>query len=144
MRIHKVYLFLAIVAILFTIVWVSSCRHDSILPSNMRTICFEQEVLPIFKNNCAMAGCHDGMGESHSAYNNYVDISQGVSPGNPNGSSIYQAVIKNWGENKMPPDRPLSPDNRMIIRIWIEQGARQTICGDTSIARLGKDLLPPS
>ena len=32
----------------------------------------------------------------------------------------------------MPPDNPISLENRTIIRLWIEQGAKQTICSDTT------------
>jgi hypothetical protein len=33
---------------------------------------------------------------------------------------------------KMPPDEPLSKDNRTIIRLWIEQGAPATDCPPAS------------
>ncbi len=130
MKIDKFYLFLACVVIISVLLWVSSCRHDALIPSNIPEICFEKEVLPIFLNNCSMAGCHDGQGESR-AYNNYIDISHGVAAGNPNGSRLYQSIIGKSGEGRMPPDKPLSLENRMIIRLWIEQGAGLTICPDT-------------
>jgi hypothetical protein len=133
MKIDKVCVFISIAVISFAFLWVSSCRHDPLIPSNIPAICFEKEVLPIFQNNCAMAGCHDGTGESGSAYNNYVDISHGVVAGDPNGSRLYQAIIARWGENRMPPNKPLSLENRMIIRLWIEQGANLTLCPDTTI-----------
>jgi hypothetical protein len=132
MKIDKVYMFLSIIVIFSALLWVSSCRHDALLSSNIREICFEKEVLPIFQNNCAMAGCHDGRGESREAYNNYVDINHGVVAGNPNGSRLYQAIITKWGEGRMPPGNPLSLENRTIIRLWIEQGANLTICPDSS------------
>jgi cytochrome c5 len=131
MKIDKVYVFLMIVGAFVVFLWISSCRHDAIFPSNLRDVCFESEVLPIFLNSCATAGCHDGSGEAES-YNNYVDISHAVISGNPNGSRIYKSIIKKSGENRMPPDKPLSLDNRMIIRIWIEQGAKLTLCSDTT------------
>jgi hypothetical protein len=130
MKLGKISLFLMTVVVLMAFLWISSCRHDAIFPSNLREICFESEVLPIFLNNCAIAGCHDGTGEAGS-YNNYVDISHGVSAGNPNGSNIYQVIIRKTGENKMPPDKPLSLENRTIVRIWIEQGAKLTLCSET-------------
>jgi hypothetical protein len=131
MKSYKVHLFLTIIMISSALLWISSCRHDALLPSNIPEICFEKEVLPIFQNNCSMAGCHDGQGESGSAYNNYMDISHGVIAGNPNGSRLYDAIIRKSGEGKMPPDKPLSLENRTIIRLWIEQGAMLTVCPDT-------------
>jgi hypothetical protein len=150
-KIDKVYLSLTFVVIFAALSWVSSCRHDPLLPSNIPEICFEKEVLPIFQNNCSMAGCHDGNGESRSSYNNYVDISHGVVAGNPNSSRLYQAIIGKSGEGRMPPDKPLSLENRMIIRLWIEQGANLTVCPDSSSqpqtnvnlrACFSRDILP--
>ncbi|MBG0857912.1 MAG: hypothetical protein IQL11_00305, partial [Bacteroidales bacterium] len=55
------------------------------------------------------------------------------------------------GENKMPPDQPLSLENRIIIRLWIEQGAMLTTCPDTTgqssgyvnpYACFSRDILP--
>jgi hypothetical protein len=132
MKIDKVYFFLAAVSIVSTYFWVSSCQHDPNLSGNFPEICFEKEVLPIFQNNCSMAGCHDGLGESGSSYNNYIDISHGVVAGNPRASRLYQAIIAKSGEGRMPPGNPLSLQNRTIIRLWIEQGARLTVCPDSS------------
>jgi hypothetical protein len=131
MKFDKVYLFLTIVVILTVLSWVSSCRHDPLIPNDIPEICFEKEVLPIFLNNCDMAGCHDGLGESRS-YSSYSDIIRGVAAGNPNGSRIYQAIIGKSGEGRMPPGKPLSLESRIIIRLWIEQGATQTICPDST------------
>jgi cytochrome c5 len=46
---------------------------------------------------------------------------------------LYQAIITKWGEGRMPPDNPLSLENRMIIRLWIEQGANLTLCPDSIV-----------
>jgi hypothetical protein len=62
---------------------------------------------------------------------NYTDISNNVVAGNPDGSRLYQAIISKWG-NLMPPKKPLSESDRTKIRIWIEQGAVNTICSDTT------------
>jgi hypothetical protein len=133
MKIDKGYLFPVSVVIFSVILWLSSCRHDTLISSDIPEICFEKEVLPIFQNNCGMAGCHDGGGrESRSSFNNYADISNGVVAGNPKGSRLYQAIIGKSGEGRMPPDSPLSLESRTIIRLWIEQGAKQTVCSDSS------------
>jgi len=110
---------------------ITSCTHNAIL-DDIPELCFERDVLPIFKNSCAISGCHDGTGESDLILNNYVPISHAVEPGNPHSSSIYKVIIATSGENKMPPDQPLSLENRTIIRLWISQGAFLTVCQDTA------------
>jgi hypothetical protein len=127
----KYYLSFFLVIIFSSLLWVSSCRHESLVLSTFKQICFEKEVLPIFLNNCSLAGCHDGKGETELILNDYVSISHSVVPGNPGVSRSYQAVIRRFGENRMPPDRPISLENRIIIRLWIEQGAKLTICPDS-------------
>ncbi|MCX6254433.1 MAG: hypothetical protein NTV31_08155 [Bacteroidia bacterium] len=130
MKSDKIYLSLALILIIITLSWITSCTHQANIV-DIPEICFDRDVLPIFTNSCAISGCHDGGGESHLALDNYVDISHSVVPGNPNSSRIYQAITATWGENKMPPNRPLSLENRTIIRLWIEQGAGLTLCDTT-------------
>jgi hypothetical protein len=127
----KIYLSLSLL-ILFTVFsWFTSCKHTADI-ANLPEICFTGDILPIFINNCAISGCHDGTGrESRLALNNYSDISRDVTPGNPDASRIYQTIIAKWG-NRMPPGQPLSLENRTKIRVWIEQGAALTTCTDTT------------
>jgi hypothetical protein len=126
MKPDKITLFLASLVILTTISWITSCTHDADL-SNMPEICFKRDVQLVIGNNCAIASCHDGTGEA-MPLTDYTQISREVVAGNPNGSPLYQAITATWGENKMPPDQPLSQDNRTIIRVWIEQGAQEVKC----------------
>jgi mono/diheme cytochrome c family protein len=148
MKPDKVSLFLTMIIILVAVSWISSCTHVADI-ANFPQICFEGEVLPIFTNNCAMTGCHDGRGETRMTLNNYAEISRGVVAGNPNGSRFYTAIIAKGGENMMPPRQPLSLENRTIIRLWIEQGAQETTCGGTGgnnpvvqHACFARDVLP--
>jgi hypothetical protein len=134
MKPDKTCLFLALLIIISTASWITSCTHKADL-TGLPDVCFERDILPIFINNCAITGCHDGKGrESGRALNNFNDIVSTVVPGNPGSSRSYQAIISKWGENKMPPSQPVSLDNRVMIRIWIEQGARQTVCVITKAA----------
>lgn len=127
MKLDRIYLVLGSI-IFFTIIsWVTSCTHLNDL-TDLPEVCFEGDILPIFANSCAISGCHDGQGESDLRFNNYLDISHAVVPGDPYSSKAYKAIIATFGENKMPPDQPLSLDNRTLIRIWIEQGAKLTTC----------------
>jgi mono/diheme cytochrome c family protein len=133
MKINKVYNLMAIGCIVFTYTELLSCRHNDLFPENIPDICFEREVLPIFQNSCGITGCHDnGNRESHYDLTNFIGISHSVVAGQPYKSPSYNAIIATTGENKMPPDKPLTIENRMIIRLWIEQGARLTSCPDTT------------
>lgn len=122
----KIKLILASMIILATIPWITSCTHKADI-SGFPDVCFDTEILPIFTNSCAISGCHDVGGE-RIPLNNYTNISRAVVPGDPEASDVYKAITSSWGEKKMPPDQPLSIDNRTIIRLWIEQGAVEVKC----------------
>ncbi len=109
---------------------IISCRHESTDLSSFQEICFETEVLPIFKTNCAISGCHDGSGESFRLQD-YSGIMQGITPYKPRESSIYKAITAEW-LNLMPPDNPLSQEQRTTIRLWIEQGALNSTCSSST------------
>lgn len=107
---------------------VFSCKHDKADISTFKDVCFETEVLPIFQNNCAMSGCHGaGGGEAGFVLDNYQGIKDGISAGDPLNSKLYKTITNEW-INMMPPDNPLSKDQRTTIRLWIEQGALETNC----------------
>jgi len=128
MKPDKIYLSLVLLLILTTVSWISSCTHEAKI-ADIPEICFEADILPIFLNNCALSNCHDGgQGESDLVLNNYQDISDEIVAGDPYESEIYEAITATTGEKKMPPDQPLSLDNRTLIRVWIEQGAKLTLC----------------
>ena len=126
MKPDKICVTLFLLIILTSFTWITSCTHTFDI-TGMPEICFDRDVLPIFKNSCAITGCHDGRGESDLVLTNYADISRSVVPGNPGASRTYKTITATYG-NKMPPDQPLSLENRTIIRFWIEQGAHPTTC----------------
>jgi hypothetical protein len=131
MKVNKTYLLPGLIFFFVISFWFSSCRHNADL-YNLPEVCFEKDVLPIFQNNCAISGCHNGSGESGLVLNNYVSISHTVVPGKPYSSQAYKTIISTSGDKRMPPSGPLTLENRTIIRVWIEQGARLTTCSDTS------------
>jgi hypothetical protein len=130
MKIDKTHLPPGLILFLLILPWILSCTHTANI-DNIPVICFEKEVLPVFQNNCAISGCHDGSREGR-AFNSYANISDGVTPGKPFSSNLYKAIIGRGGENRMPPSTPLSLENRTIVRLWIEQGANLTTCNDTT------------
>jgi hypothetical protein len=101
---------------------VSSCRHNDDLTLVTDTICFDNDILPIFQTSCASTGCHDGGGELDlSSYNG---IMNGITSRNTAKSRYYTIMTNSWSFNMMPPDRPVSLENRTKIKVWIEQGAK--------------------
>lgn len=127
---HKVLCLLtAAFIILIDMFGFVSCRHDPFFISEMDTICFEEQILPVLQNSCGISGCHDGAGESEDFdATDYTSVIKSVTPGDVYASKLYQVITDIWGENMMPPDRPLTIEQRTAIHIWIAQGAKHTSC----------------
>ena len=146
MKPDKIYLFLSLLVLVTVFTWFTSCSHKAKI-ADIPEVCFTVDVLSIFTNNCSITGCHDGTGESHLVLNYYPDIRRQVYAGNPDVSHLYLAILGK-GEGLMPPDKPLSIENRTKIRVWIEQGAAFTTCADTTATGyvihpcFARDILP--
>ena len=115
--------FLILISIIIIILLINSCRHDTVNLSQVRTIYFDTEVLPIFQTNCAIPGCHNGSGRVRSNFSTYNGIMRDVVPGKPYSSNLYTRIVTIW-TNPMPPKNPLEEKQRTLIRVWIEQGAK--------------------
>lgn len=105
-----------------------ACDPDSVY--------FEQDVLPIILGNCAIPGCHDaGSAQNGVILTNYAQIiSTGdVRPGDFEGSDLYDVITETDLDKRMPYQLPkLSDADIEAIRVWIEQGALNNSCGDTT------------
>jgi hypothetical protein len=122
-----------ILSVMLLVQGMFSCRQDGTDAELLSEVCFEKQVLPVFQNSCALSGCHDHQGEeSEYVLNTYEGILEAVEPGDPLTSPAYTALSAIWSEEMMPPDQPLSMENRTLIRVWIEQGSKKTTCPDTS------------
>ncbi len=132
-----------VVAMLWT-----SCETEPLYPTGSGTdinslggdcppdkVIFQYQVLPILVSNCAMSGCHDE--ESHKdgiVLTDYERTMEIVRPGKPNKSELIEYLAV-WGsedddDDVMPPPpmRPLSEQEYLTIKTWIEQGAENIIC----------------
>jgi hypothetical protein len=94
---------------------------------------FQQQVLPILISNCALSGCHDDASHQEGIIlTSYIKVmSTGdVRPGNPGGSDLYKSITETDPGDRMPqpPRNPLSPEQILLIRRWIEQGAQDLVC----------------
>lgn len=117
--------------ILMQVFFFISCTHDPVFISEPDTICFEKQILPVMQNSCAMSGCHDATTSAEGlTLTDYGSIVQIVLPGDVRGSKLYQVITDIWSENMMPPDRPLTLEQRTAIHLWIAQGAKNTTCSE--------------
>ncbi|MCB9023556.1 MAG: hypothetical protein H6542_03230 [Lentimicrobiaceae bacterium] len=119
-----------------------SCHPD--------TVYFENDILPILLSGCAMSGCHDAAtaqeGVLLTSYNSIITTGE-IRPGNPGNSKLYEVITDNEPDDRMPPvpNAPLSTDQILKIRKWIEQGARNNRCDaacDTNIFTFSEAIQP--
>lgn len=131
-----------ITAMILIIFSADSCTHDPFLdpaPSEEGqapvpgcvtdgSVCFESSVLPIFRSSCAISGCHDSNSKEEGyVLDSYSSImKKGISPGDADESKLYKVLFET-GEDRMPPDGPLSQAQKDSIALWINQGARNTV-----------------
>ncbi len=132
--------FLGLLAILsFSLL---SCQHEADNISRLRSVCFDTEILPLFQSSCATTDCHDVTAQDGYRLDSYEGILKGISSGNPHNSEIYKTIIA-VGDDRMPPDDPLSQEYRMLIRVWIEQGAVNKICQLPPDSIINDTITPP-
>jgi len=82
-------------------------------------VSFSQDVWPIFEEYALAA--HGGKGGVF--LESYTDIMNYVTPGDPENSMLYKALIGD-GVKQMPPDAPLPDEMIQTIYDWIQQGAQ--------------------
>lgn len=121
------------------------------------TVCFQSEILPIFINKCATAGCHDAAthadGYVLDSYENLFNKNGKFEKSNidirdhlPEKSKLYTVLISG---KKMPP-APLSDltsTQKELIAKWIREGAYNTTCGlsvvcDTNQFKFSANIQP--
>jgi len=94
------------------------------------TVSFKQDIIPILTANCALTGCHttpdaqSGLNLSASiAYSQLLNPSKGyVVAGNPLYSVMYAQITT--ATQIMPPTGKMDNCSINIIKIWIQQGAK--------------------
>lgn len=128
MKILRLRWILSVTVIIVSTLFIAiSCQHEGIPADQMEPVCFKQQVLPIFQNSCAISGCHNAQGgESGYVFTDYSNIMKAISPGNASKSKAYKALSSSL--QLMPPHNPLPMDKRILIRVWIDQGAKETDC----------------
>ena len=118
-------IFLIILIIIFV---HDGCNQDELIYSKIEPVCFKRDIHPIFIKNCAIIGCHDRPSASAGyVFIDYNSIHKGLTPFNPCKSIVYKSIIGE-GASSMPPGIDLKENEKILIRVWIGQGAENTIC----------------
>ena len=100
---------------------------------------YNDDVLPVIRQHCA--GCH-GAEKQKGGLNlaTYGVAMQGgssgavVAPGNPDKSRLY-TMTAHKEEPVMPPSKTKIPDAQLaVLRLWIEQGGKETATSMVSVA----------
>ena len=90
------------------------CSHD--------TIYFRNSVYPVVLSECGKSGCHDQTSsKGDKVLDNYTDIYRLIIPFDPQSSKLYKVLFSN-SQGRMPPNSPLSTEQKSIIYWWIKQG----------------------
>ena len=145
--IQKIIFTSACILMVFT---YQSCSHDPYVmggpmegdPTVNENLCeddviyFEKQILPILRSNCAFSDCHDVASANDDVIlesYNYVVTTADVQPFNLNDSEMYEVLVEDNLNKRMPPPPadPLSADQINLVAQWILQGAENLTCEET-------------
>lgn len=126
--------------ILLPLLLLGACtyyKQDNLYPATIVTCVadtlqqasFAKNIVPIFKANCAISGCHTGVNaagnldlDSAVAYNNLTTGGAGyINTSNPQLSVLYNQMIST--SDPMPPTGLLDKCTTGLVLKWIEQKA---------------------
>ncbi len=121
-------------------------------PCEPGKIYFNQQVLPILINSCAISGCHDPItkedGVVLNSFENVIRTGD-IKAFDPGGSKLYEIITENDPKKRMPPPpmNELNTDQKKLILDWISQGAKNDSCDrpktcDTLAVSFSKDVMP--
>ena len=91
---------------------------------------FDQEVLPIFEQNCTMSGCHN----TPTDENDEVVLTTYAGVTDP---EYFDDIWDEIGDGDMPPDsmNQLTPEDIATLQLWLSQVAQNNSCeGGCSMA----------
>lgn len=103
------------------------------IPCDSNTVYFNMDILPILQSNCAISACHDDITQEDGvileSYQDLIETTD-ITPFNLNESDLYEVLIDNDPDKRMPPPpaNPLSIDQINTITRWILQGAENLTC----------------
>lgn len=108
---------------------VAGAKVLDLVPCDIDTSYFYNDVVPILVNSCAFSGCHITL--SLASYNDIMNVGD-VVPGDTANSYLYQVLVSTNPNVKMPrpPNNSLSDSQINVISAWIMQGAKPNACND--------------
>ena len=109
------------------------CRHDELNVADLDKVCYDRDIAPIFQSCSAPTGCHQQGGENTYVFTDYNSVMKTITPFNAQKSIAYKAITGKGFVQLMPPAGALSQKNRILIRVWINQGAEHTTCTTTGV-----------
>jgi len=94
------------------------------------SVSFKADIIPILTTNCAISGCHTTPNPQSElnlsasvAYSQLLNVGDGyVTPGNPGTSVMYSSITN--PSQIMPPTGQMNSCTIDLIKIWIQQGAK--------------------
>ena len=140
----------SVLVLLLLALYIQACKHE--IPEPVATeepidepvnncdpnlVYFQRDVLPILISNCALSGCHDATtrqnGVQLTDYNSVMQTAD-IEPGDPGDSELYEVLVEEDEEDRMPlAPRPRLPASQIeVIRKWISQGAQNLTCTDNT------------
>jgi cytochrome c553 len=133
-----------IVALIFfgVFIFLTTCTWKASDPS----VCFSENILPIFVSKCSMSGCHSAGSTRRGDFTTYEGIMTKVVAKHPLRSEMYKKIDGN--NPSMPPrgSTPLTSQEIYLIKAWISMGALNpsnciTVC-DTTSFKFTEDIQP--
>lgn len=113
---------------------IYACRRDKYIPN----VCFKENIQPIFISKCANPGCHNPTDRAEGLdLTTYEGALAAVNPGKSLTSKIWLRIRGN--NPSMPPKthKPLTEKEQDYIKYWIDFGAENSSCGNTTCDTLG-------
>ncbi|MCF8238401.1 MAG: hypothetical protein K9I85_09625 [Saprospiraceae bacterium] len=121
-------------------------------PCSPDTAYFTDQILPILVSNCAMSGCHSATNPKEGV--NLTTYAKVMSTGEVKAGKLsgdfWESINSTKPDKQMPPPpaAKLPQDQIDLIRLWIEQGAKDLTCNPgyggcaTSGMSYGNDIRP--
>jgi mono/diheme cytochrome c family protein len=105
------------------------------IPCDPDTVYFQNTILPLLQSSCGIIGCHDpGTASDGIILTDYQNImnSNIIEPGNPQDSDLYEVLVDDDPDDRMPPPprSPLTSTQITAVYKWIQQGAQNNYCDE--------------
>jgi uncharacterized membrane protein len=133
----KIKIILALsVTFLFATSWTTNRTVSNEKVKDINEVCFERDILPIFRDNCALSGCHNSESRKEGivldSYENIMTSKKGraIIPNNLKRSKVYKKITEDTQEDRMPPppNEALTGAEISLISQWILDGAPNSKC----------------